>query len=437
MNGVPAIPALARRLPFFYGWVVVAVAFVTMGVGVNARTAFSLLFPPILDEFGWERGVTAGAFSFGFLVSAALSPALGRLMDRRGPLLVMELGAAMMAAGLLLATLVREPWHLYATLGVLVGGGSVCLGYTGQALFLPNWFVRRRGLAMSIAFSGVGVGSIILLPWLQGLIAQSGWRAACWTLGILVLVTLAPLNLLLRRRPEEFGLVADGDCSPLAAGTMAHDANVVDSAWVAIDWTLSRALRTARFWWIALGYFCALYAWYAVQVHQTKYLVEIGFTATDAGWALGFVSLAGIPGQIALGHLSDRIGREWVWTVGSFGFALCYLALLLLPYAPTPTLLYVMVAAQGVLGYGLTSVIGAIPAEIFQGRHYGTIFGTLMLASIFGGALGPWVTGALHDATGSYALAFAIAIGCAAVSALAIWLAAPRKVRAVAGRVGR
>ncbi len=331
MNGVHlAIPGLARRLPFFYGWVVVAVAFVTMGVGVNARTAFSLLFPPILDEFGWERGVTAGAFSFGFLVSAVLSPALGRLMDRRGPLVVMELGAAMMAAGLLLATLVREPWHLYATLGVLVGGGSVCLGYTGQALFLPNWFVRRRGLAMSIAFSGVGVGSIILLPWLQALIAQSGWRAACWTLGIVVLVALAPLNLLLRRRPEELGLAPDGDRLSPDAGTAGRD-NVVDGAWAAIDWTLARALRTVRFWWIALGYFCALYAWYAVQVHQTKYLVEIGFSATGAGWALGFVSLAGIPGQIALGHLSDRIGREWVWTVGSFGFALCYMALLLLP----------------------------------------------------------------------------------------------------------
>ena len=106
-------------MPFFYGWVIVAVAFVTMGVGVNARTAFSLLFPPILDEFGWERGVTAGAFSFGFLVSAALTPALGRLMDRRGPRVVMELGVGLVAAGLMLATLVRQPWHLYATLGVL------------------------------------------------------------------------------------------------------------------------------------------------------------------------------------------------------------------------------------------------------------------------------------------------------------------------------
>ena len=424
-------------LPFFYGWVIVAVAFVTMGVGVNARTAFSLLFPPILDEFGWERGVTAGAFSFGFLVSAVLSPSLGRLMDRRGPRVVIELGVGLMAAGLLLAPLVRQPWHLYATLGVLVGGGSVCLGYTGHALFLPNWFVRRRGLAISVAYSGVGVGSIILLPWLQDLIGRAGWRASCWALGILILALLAPLNLLLRRRPEDLGLEPDGDDAPPGSPAANRTANVVDLAWAAVDWTLGRAMRTTRFWWIMVGYFCGLFAWYAVQVHQTKYLVEIGFSPTDAAWALGFVSLAGIPGQIALGHLSDRIGREWVWTVGSLGFALCYVALLLLRHAPTPTLLYLMVVSQGMLGYGLTSVVGAIPAEIFQGRHYGTIFGTLMLASIVGGAAGPWVTGALYDATGSYTLAFSLAIGASVLSAVAIWLAAPRAVRAVAGRVPR
>jgi MFS family permease len=92
-----------------------------------------------------------------------------------------------------------------------------------------------------------------------------------------------------------------------------------------------------------------------------------------------------------------------------------------------------MVASQGMLGYGLTSVIGAIPAEIFEGRHYGSVFGTLMLAAIGGGAAGPWVAGAVYDVTGSYAPAFSIAIGGSALSALAIWLAAPRKVRAVGG----
>lgn len=422
------------RLPIFYGWIIVAVVFITMGVGVNARTAFSLLFPPILDEFGWERGVTAGAFSFGFLVSAALSPSLGRLMDRRGPRVVMELGVLLIGAGLLLATLVSRPWQLYATLGVMVGGGSVCLGYTGQSLFLPSWFVRRRGLAMSLAFSGVGVGSMILLPWVQALIGRSGWRAACWAMGFLVLLLLVPLNLLLRRRPEDMGLEPDGDRAA-AAGAVARPSNVVDAAWAAVDWTLPRAARTARFWWIAAGYFLGLFAWYAVQVHQTKYLIEIGFSPIDAAWALGFVSLAGIPGQIALGWLSDRIGREWVWTAGSAGFAICYAVLLLLASAPTMTLLYVMVIAQGMLGYGLTSVVGAIPAEIFQGRHYGSIFGTLMLSSIAGGAVGPWLTGVLYDRTGSYTAAFCIAIACSVFSAVAIWLAAPRKVRVVAGQI--
>jgi len=426
-----------QHLPFFYGWVIVAVAFVTMGVGVNARTAFSLLFAPILDEFGWDRGVTAGAFSFGFLVSAALSPFIGRLMERRGPRVVIEMGVGVMTAGFLLATLVRQPWHLYATLGMLVGAGGNCLGYTAHALFLPNWFVRQRGLAMSLAFAGVGVGSIIVLPWLQTIIASDGWRAACWAAGLLVLALLAPLNLLLRWKPEELGLEPDGDRASHDVAAASRRTNVVDPAWVAVDWTLARALRTARFWWIVVGYVTGMFAWYAVQVHQTKYLVEIGFGVSDAAWALGFVSFAAIPGQIGFGHLSDRIGREWIWTVGCAGFAVCYLALLLMAHAPTPTLLYLMIASQGVLGYSLTSVIGAIPAEIFEGRHYGTIFGTLMLAAIAGGAAGPWLTGLLHDGTGSYTRAFWIAIGCCALSAMAIWLAAPRAVRAVAGRVDR
>ncbi|WP_178133253.1 MFS transporter [Vineibacter terrae] len=425
------------RLPFFYGWIIVAVVFVTMALGVNARTAFSLLLPPILGEFGWQRGVVAGAFSFGFLVSAALSPALGWLMDRRGPKVVMELGVVLMGAGLLLASYVTQPWHLYATLGVLVGGGSICLGYTGQSLFLPNWFVRRRGLALSLAFAGVGVGSIVLLPWMQAFMDRTDWRTACWTLGVVVLVVLAPLNLLLWRRPEDLGLRPDGDAHSPGATTAGPAANIVDPAWAAIDWTLARALRTSRFWWIAVAYISGLYAWYAVQVHQTKYLVEIGFSTSDAAWALGAVSLVAVPGQIALGHISDRIGREWVWTVACVGFVICYLALIAMEHLPSPALLWLMVVAQGALGYGYTSVMGAIVAEIFQGRHYGVIFGTVMLLMIGGGAAGPWLTGIIYDVAGSYAPGFWISAGLSVISAIAIWFASPRKVRAVAGQIHR
>jgi len=427
------------RLPFFYGWLVVAVAFVTMAIGVNARTAFSLLFPPILDEFGWERGVTAGAFSLGFLVSTFVSPFLGRVMDRLGPRVVIPIAVAAVASGLALATQASAPWHLYLTLGVLVVGGTVCLGYTGHALFLPLWFVERRGLATGVAFSGVGVGSILIFPWLQGLIGRAGWREACWAMAVLLVVTLVPLNLLLqRRRPEDLGLLPDGGSRPAGSGpTRGQAENVVDPAWVAVDWTLGRAVRTSRFWWVFAGFLFGLYSWYAVQVHQTKYLLEIGFEPAEAAFALGFVGFTGIVGQIALGHLSDRVGREWVWTLSSAGFVLCYALLLSMRAHPSPALLYLMVSAQGVLGYGLASVFAAIPAEIFHGRHYGAVFGTLCLASNGGAGLGPWVTGLLHDRTGDYVVAFWLAIAASVVSAVAMWLAAPRKVRAVAGRARR
>ena len=139
------------------------------------------------------------------------------------------------------------------------------------------------------------------------------------------------------------------------------------------------------------------------------------------------MSLVAVPGQIALGHLSDRIGREWVWSIGNGGFVSACAALLALHTAPSTPLLWLMVIAQGTLGYSLTSVMGAIPAESFGGRNFGSIFGTVMLAAILGGAAGPWVAGMLHDLTGSYSSAFWFSIACSAFSAISIWRAAPRK----------
>jgi MFS family permease len=433
----PSPPHWSSRLPFYYGWLVIGIAFVTMAVAVSARTAFSLLLPPLIDEFGWERGLASGAFSFGFLVSAVTGPFVGRVMDRHGPRVVIETGVAMLAVGLLTAPAIGAPWQLYLTLGVLVGCGANLMSFSAQSLFLPNWFMRRRAFAISIAFSGVGVGALLLLPWLQSIISRDGWRSACWIMGLIVLLALGPLNLFVRRRPQDLGLLPDGERGSAGAGAAHRAAAVVDEAWVAIEWTLARALRTARFWWIALGYFCALIAWYAVQVHQTKYLIEVGFSPLTAAWALGLVSAVAIPGQIGLGALSDRIGREWIWTIGCTGFAICYSALIALEHSPSPVMLYVMVITQGFLGYALTSVMGAIVAEIFEGPHFGAIFGTITVALLGGGAAGPWLAGAIHDATGSYRPAFLLAIACCFVSAAAIWLAAPRQVRLVPGRVRR
>ena len=438
-NSPPTHSTPLARLPFFYGWVVVAVSFITLGIGTNTRTAFSLLFPPILAEFGWDRGQTAAAFSLGFVVAALYSPFLGVLMDRFGPRLVIPCSAILMSIGMALATQMSQPWHLHLTLGVLVGGGTIALSYMGHSLFLPHWFARRRGLALGIAFAGVGVGSIILFPWIQHLISKTGWRSACWAMSIVLLIAVLPLNFLLqRRRPEDMGLAPDGDLtSDASARARATADTIVDHTWVATEWTLAAAMRTSRFWWLALSSSTSLYAWYAVQVHQTKYLNDIGFPSGVAAYALGLVGLTGSVSQITLGHLSDRIGREWAWTISIAGFTLCYLLLLLMQQYPTPLLLYLMVAAQGLLGYGMASVFGSVPLELFQGKQFGTIASVLSVAATLGGAVGPWVTGMLYDRTGSYTLAFWICAGMSLIAIVSMWMAAPRKVRVVAGQVAR
>ena len=440
MFGHASTRRFASRVPFFYGWIVVAVAFISMAIGVNARTSFSLLFPPILDEFGWDRATIAATFSIGFVTSTILSPLVGALMDKYGPRLVLPLGATLTALGFYTATFSTEPWHFYLTLGVLVVGGSLFTSYIGHTAFLPNWFNRHRGLAIGLAFSGVGVGSITLFPWMQDSILTDGWRETSISVAILLIVVLVPLNAMFqRRKPHDLGLLPDGDDTPDtdrgAVQKKFENARIVDAAWVSTSWTLSNAIKTSRFWWVTLAFSSGLYAWYAVQVHQTKFLIDVGISPSFAAVALGLVGLTGIGGQICVGHLSDKIGREWGWTVSLLGFFLTYFLLQIISEVPSEIIVYLMVGAQGFMGYGLASVFGTVPAELFGGKRYGVIFGTLGAFAGMGAALGPWATGWLFDLRGNYYMAFNVAMGMCLISIAAMWLASPRKVRLVAGRV--
>lgn len=425
------------KFPVFYGWVVIAIVFITMGIGVNVRTSFSLLYPAILDEFGWDRGTTAATFTVGFICAGLFSPVIGRLMDFSSPRYLLSGSAFLVSFGLVLSTYSTEIWHVYLTLGTLMIGTGVVMTYVGHAMFLPAWFEKRRGLAIGLAFSGVGVGSIILMPLIQETISADGWRSACWLMAGLLLVVVVPLNFIFQRKsPEELGLLPDGVAHKTDAGkteTM-HADPVVDQAWVETEWSLKNAVRTRSFWWLCLTCSTGLYVWYAVQIHQTKYLLEIGISPQEAAVALGLVGLAGVFGQIYFGYLSDRIGREWVWTVSASGFAICYLLLLIMEQDASPVFLYAMVIVQGALGYALAAVFGSMPADLFQGRRYGEILGVMSLISLMGGGLGPWLTGLLYDLDGNYRTGFWFAIAMCFVSIFSVWMTAPRKRRLVAGQ---
>lgn len=433
---MPQQRSVAARLPFFYGWVVIAVAFVTMGIGVNARTAFSLLYPPILDEFGWGYGGTAAIFSIGFIISTLATPIVGILMGRFGPRIAIPVGAIMVAAGLVLATLANALWQFYLTLGFLVIGGSIFISYIGHSMFLANWFHRKRGLAVGVAFSGVGVGGIVLFLWIQSIITSVGWRVSCWAIAGLLIAIVVPLNLIFQRqRPEDLGLTPDGEAAARETDTATPQVDtIVDHDWVATEWTVRRALATSRFWWLALTLGTGLFAWYTVQVHQSQYLEQLGFGKEQVALALGVVVMSGIVGQIFLGHLSDRIGREMVWTISLSGYVLCYVILLLMASQPSAFLMYAMAAAQGALGYGLASLYGSMPADMFQGPRFAAILGMVSVAANLGAGVGPWVAGIIFDFSNSYDSAWWLTIAVSCTSILAVWLAAPRKVRRVPGQ---
>ena len=425
-----ALPrALARRVPFFYGWIVVAVAFVTLGLGANARGTFGLLFPPILAEFGWNRGDTSFIFSLGFLVAACLAPLIGYCIDRFGPNIVLPFGTCLVAGGFVLATYCTAIWQFFITVGLLVISASTMLSYNPHFIILPSWFERRRGLAIGAACTGVGTSAILLFPWMQRTIDTAGWRTACLGIAALMACVLIPLNLLLqRRRPEDLGLRPDGEerrelatnDSNAGATAMAKPSAAPGSG--AVDMSLRQAMRTRAFWLISGGFFCALFVWYAILVHQTKYLQDLGFSTQFASYALGVVPLLGVAGQLTLGALSDRIGREWIWTLACLGFAVCYALLILLRIIPSTLVVWLMVLAQGGLGYSLVSVYGAIPADVFRGPSYGLIYGTISFFGSLGAALGPFLLGRIYDWTGSYDAAFAIAIALSLLSVVLIWL---------------
>lgn len=430
-------PTWPQRLPFYYGWVVVAVAFVTMGIGVNTRTSFSLLYPAILDEYGWDRGVTAGIFAFGFVASMLVTPFIGMAIERYGPRIVIPVGAAAVACGLALTPLVTTLTGLYLTLGALVVGGSVAVSYIGHSAFLPNWFAARRGLMTALAFSGVGVGGFVLFPLVQEWIASFGWRYACYGLAALLVLVVIPLNAVAQRlRPEALGLEVDGGTRGTGdPNAVKSGSPVIDPAFAAIDWTYRRILREPRFWALSFAFFFSLFNHYAVQVHQTKYFIELGYGIERSAWALGITVLLGIPGQIMMGWLSDRIGREWGWALAMSGYFVCFIIFLMMRETPTLTLLYASIATVGLIGMGTAPLFGTIGAELFGGPGFGRVFGLLGVACSIGAATGAWALGQIHDTAGSYAPGFALGMVFTVCSAVCVAYAGPGRVRPVAGRL--
>jgi MFS family permease len=403
-----ALPGRAAWHP----WIVVGAVWITLAIASGLYFSFPIFFVALLEEFGWSRGATAAAFSISSIVQGVLSPVVGMLVDRLGPRRVMLGGAGVLGAACLLSSRIGSLWSLYLIVGVLAAAGACAVSWVPTGALIARWFTERRGSMMGIAFSGMGAGVLVVGPLAQWLIAGHGWRAAYLVLGVGTLAVLLPLVWLgVRDGP--------GRLAPAPAAVAAP-----------LEWSreVGDALRTRAFWALFFAYLCTPLAVFSVVTHQVAFAVDHGFPRLFVASIFGLTGLLSVVGRIGFGIAADRIGRATSATISYGCTAVGTLCLLGLEVWPHVAALYAYALFFG-LGFGARGpIITAMASQLFPGR-FGAIYGFLSVGNGIGGGVAPWFGGFVHDVTGSYRLAFLIAVGFCALGALCFWLARPPRSR--------
>lgn len=410
---------------FYYGWVIVAVCGVTLLVTFGIRLSFTVFFVSLTEAFGWTRASTSLVFSVTMIVFALASIPTGMAMDRWGARIVFVIGAAVLAAGLILSSRINTLTELILAYGVVAGLGITILGLAQQAALLAAWFRRRLGLAIGLAFAGTGLGSMILTPSVQFVIANDDWRAAYRFLALLALCLIPLLALFVRRSPQSMGLrLVDYD----APRNGERHLQTVD-----FSWTAGRAMRTRAFWLVIIAALGAIGPLRMLTVHQLAVAAGAGVDRLYAASVIGLAGGISAAAFIFFGYISDRIGRRRAYLIGSLFLisAIIILASLRAPEQRQWLLFYALMLG---LGEGSrSSLVTAVASDLFPGPALGTINSAVGAAFGAGAAFFPWLAGRIFDLRGAYTVAFLAGIVVIAVSTAALWLAAGSRHEPAAG----
>ncbi len=421
------------RTRFFYGWVIVGLAMLSMSFWFGVRTTFSVFFVALIDYFHWSRAEAAGAQSVAMLVYMVMAPFIGALVDRIGPRKTILPGIFLTGLGFLLCTQIQSLFQFYLFFGGIVGMGVTCLSIAPYTVLLAHWFERRRGTANGLASIGIGTGTLLFVPFIQYLISFKGWPFAYLIFGLLVLMIPLPLNaFFLRHTPKEMGLFSDGKSSKTveeAELKKGSQSGRVDSFSPARELRFQDILRSPRFWGLLLFPSLVSFGVYFIIVHHVKYLADLGVDKIRAASLFAGVGALSVGFRFFWGWFSDRKGREMAFSLGMICLTLGILFLLLFQTMRITALLYLFAACFG-SGWGATApLFMSISADLYKGRNFGWIYGTLEGVLGMGAALGAYMGGVIFDRTGSYFWAFILIILFNLVSILLVWLVAPGKFR--------
>jgi MFS family permease len=382
--GAPAV--IGPRL--FYGWVVLAASVAIIAVGTGTIFSLAVFLRPLEEEFGWTRSLISGIAFVNWAIFGAGSFAAGVISDRIGARRVVAGGAGLLGAALLLSSQIRTAGELYAAFGIL-GALGASAAYVPLSATATRWFAARRGLALGIISSGMGLGIFAVPPSARALITAFGWRTTFALFGGLVWLIGSVAVRYLADRPEDRGLRSYG-AALVPSGTPA----VADRGLTPAD-----AVRHPAFWGVALVHFACCAAHSGPIFHMVAHAMELGVPTMAAASMLGLSGATSIAGRLSSGILADRFGAKPA-LVGMLALQAATLSTYL--YADGAVSLFAVALGFGASYGGAMPLYALVAREFFGERVVGTTFGGIFFISCIGMGLGAYGGGFLFDHLGTY-----------------------------------
>ena len=406
MSAAPPQPR-PPRMPggdrFFYGWwLVLAGMLNATAQGLFLGFGFSAFFLPIQADMDTNRAMLSLAFSLSQLEAGFTGPVNAYLLDRFGPRKIMTIGYLIFASGYMLMSQVHSILPFYAAY-VLTALGVSLSGFLPVSVTITRWFSRRRGIAIGVSQCGDGIGGM-LVPLLALSIATFGWRETALFAGPIILLVGLPIASLFRGKPEDVGLLPDGDKPEQErASSSRSPAERPLGYWDEPNISVWQALRMPAFWFIACAHSFTLFMVTAVNIHHIPALVSNGLDYNTAALVLSVTTGSTVAGRLFFGFLGDRFNHQWA-------LAGCFLAqaagVLFLAYAQDIVMALVFAVLYGLAFGGRGPLLIGIRSEFFGRRSFATIMGISQTVLMIGTISGPVFAGWVYDVTQSYAIAF-------------------------------
>jgi predicted MFS family arabinose efflux permease len=407
----------------FYGWVVLLASVAIIAVGTGTIFSLAVFLRPLEEDFGWTRSLISGVAFVNWVIFGVGSFIAGVVSDRIGARRVVAVGAALLGAALVASSQIHTAAQLYVAFGVIGALGASGF-YVPLSATATRWFAARRGLAMGIISSGMGLGILVVPPTARALITALGWRAAFAAFGGLTWVVAGVALRYLVNRPEDRGLQGYGrDASPTGPRAAAAPAEL----------TAAAVLRHPAFWGVALVHFGCCAAHSGPIFHMVAHAMDLGVTKMAAASMLGLSGGTSIAGRLSSGILADRFGARRA-LVGMLAIQALVLSFYL--YAGAAVSLFVVALFFGVAYGGAMPLYALVAREFFGERVVGTTFGGIFFISCIGMGLGAYGGGFLYDHLGTYwSLHLASTLVAAGAVAVALALRPPGRVAVLAPSV--